>query len=128
MFGCRAESNHLHQLNYYIFSSKFESADREGRDCNHGDGVKDSSLSNQLWVGGKHCCGFPQRWVPLVHHGCAVHLASISVSLRIGLDMRQGVMGEGLSDMAQHGGLGDRHTLRVQSWKVGRQRTTQVRY
>lgn len=35
-------------------------------------------------------------------------------------------MGEGVSDVAHHGGLGDRHTLRVESRKVGWQRTPQV--
>lgn len=40
--------------------------------------------------------------------------------------MRQSVMGEGLSDVAHHGGLGDGHALGVQGWKVGRQRASQV--
>lgn len=35
-------------------------------------------------------------------------------------------MGEGLSDVAHHGRLGDRHALGVQSRKVGRQGAAQV--
>lgn len=35
-------------------------------------------------------------------------------------------MGEGVSDMAHHGGLGDRHGLWVESREVGRQGTSQV--
>lgn len=96
-------------------SSQFECADGEGWDCNHGDGVEDGSLSDQLWVGGQHRCGFSQRRAPLAHHGCAVHLGSVSVGLRVGLDVRQGVMREGVSDVAHHSGLGDGHALRVQS-------------
>lgn len=108
------------------FSGQFQRADWEGRDRNHGDRVEDSSLSNQLRVRCKHRGGFPQRRAALVHHACAVHLASVSVSLRIGLDVGQSVMGEGLADVAHHGGLGDRHALGVQGWKVGRQRAAQV--
>lgn len=108
------------------FSGQFQRADWEGWDRYHGDRVEDSSLSDQLRVRCEHRCGFSQRRAALVHHRCAVHLASISVSLRISLDVRQSVMGEGLSDVAHHGGLGDRHALGVQSWKVGRQRASQV--
>lgn len=108
------------------FSGQFQCADWEGWDRNHGDRVEDSSLSNQLWMWCKHRSGFPQRRAALAHHGCAVHLTSISVSLRISLDVWQSVMGEGLGDVAHHGGLGDRHALGVQSWKVGRQRASQV--
>lgn len=74
----------------------------------------------------QHGSGFPQRRAALVHHGCAVHLASISVSLGVGLHVRQRVMGEGLSQVAHHGGLGYRHALGVQGWEVGRQRAAQV--
>lgn len=35
-------------------------------------------------------------------------------------------MGEGVSDVTHHGGLGDRHSLRVESWKMGWQGTSQV--
>lgn len=77
-------------------------------------------------MGGQHCRGFSQRLGPRVDHGRAVHLGPVSVSLRIGLDMRQGVMGEGVSDVAHHGGLGDGHTLRVESREVGWQWTSQV--
>lgn len=111
---------------FFTLSGQFECADRKGWDCNHGDRVEDGSLSNQLWVGGQHCCGFPERLVILAHHSRAVHLGSISVSLRIGLDVREGVMGEGVSDVAHHGGLGHRHTLRVESWEVGWQGASQV--
>lgn len=103
------------------FSGQFQCADWEGWDRNHGDGVEDSSLSDQLWVRCEHRRGFPQRRAALV-----VHLAAVSVSLRIGLDVRQSVMGEGLSDVAHHGGLGDSHALGVQSWKVGGQGAAQV--
>lgn len=44
----------------FTLSGQFECADREGWDCNHGDRVEDGSLSNQLRVGGQHCCWFPQ--------------------------------------------------------------------
>lgn len=77
-------------------------------------------------MGGQHSCGFPQRRAPLAHHGRAVHLGSISVSLRISLDVRQGVMGEGVGDVAHHGGLGDRHALGVKSREVGWQGSPQV--
>lgn len=35
-------------------------------------------------------------------------------------------MGEGVSDVAHHGGLGHRHTLGVESWEMGCQRRSQV--
>lgn len=77
-------------------------------------------------MGGQHRCGFSQRRAPLAHHGCAVHLGSVSVGLRVGLDVRQGVVREGVSDVAHHGGLGDGHALRIQSREMGWQGTTQV--
>ena len=99
------------------FSGQFERADGEGWDCNHGDGVEDSRLSDQLRVRGQDRRGFP-----------LVHLGSVSVSLRISLDVRQRVVGEGVSDVADHGGLGDRHALWVESREVGRQRSAEVSY
>lgn len=106
----------------FSFLGQFERADWEGWDCNHGDRVEHSSLPDQLRMRGQHRCGFPQRLAPLVHHSRAAHLRSVSVSLRAGLD----VVGEGVGDVAHHGGLGDRHRLGVQSWEVGCEGTPQV--
>lgn len=77
-----------------------------------------------MW--GQHRRGLAYRRAPLADHSCAVYLGSVSVSLRIGLDVWQGVMGEGVGDVAHHGGLGDRHPLGVEGRQVGLQRTSQV--
>lgn len=50
----------LTHFSFFVhLSGQFERADRKGWDCYHGDRVEDRSLTNQLGVGGQHCCGFP---------------------------------------------------------------------
>lgn len=77
-------------------------------------------------MGGQHGGGFSQGRAPLVYHGCTVHLTPVGVGLGVGLDVRQGVVGERVGDVAHHGGLGHGHALRVQSRQVGRQGPSQV--